>query len=57
MRRRLPSATIAAAERRADAVGVTADRVLVASGLMTEEAYVRALAQSLGLAFEPLVPP
>lgn len=57
VRRRLPPATIAAAQRRADAVGVTADRVLVASGLMTEETYVRALAQSLGLAFEPLAAP
>ena len=41
-------------ERRARALGVTADRVLITSGLLTEEAYVRALARSLGLIFEPL---
>ncbi|MEZ5890455.1 MAG: glycosyltransferase [Xanthobacteraceae bacterium] len=54
VRDQLPLATIAGAERRALAAGVTADRVLITSGLMSEEAYVRALAQSLGLAFEPL---
>ncbi|MGB8525652.1 MAG: glycosyltransferase family 2 protein [Rhodoplanes sp.] len=57
VRDRLPLTTIAAAERRALAVGVTADRVLITSGLLTEEVYVRALAQSLGLAFEPLETP
>jgi cellulose synthase/poly-beta-1,6-N-acetylglucosamine synthase-like glycosyltransferase len=57
VRDRLPLATIAAAERRALAVGATADRVLITSGLMSEEAYVRALARSLGLAFEPLETP
>ncbi len=54
VRRRLPARTIAAVERRARALGVTADRVLITSGLLTEEAYVRALARSLGLIFEPL---
>ncbi|MFY9735647.1 MAG: glycosyltransferase family 2 protein [Rhodoplanes sp.] len=57
VRDRLPLTTIAAAERRALVVGVTADRVLITSGLLTEEVYVRALAQSLGLAFEPLETP
>jgi cellulose synthase/poly-beta-1,6-N-acetylglucosamine synthase-like glycosyltransferase len=57
VRDQLPLATTAAAERRALAAGVTADRVLITSGLMSEEAYVRALAQSLGLAFEPLETP
>jgi hypothetical protein len=57
VRDRLPLTTIAAAERRALVVGVTADRVLITSGLLTEELYVRALAQSLGLAFEPLETP
>jgi hypothetical protein len=54
VRERLPARAIAAAERRAHAVGVTADRVLITSGLLTEEAYVRALAHSLDLIFEPL---
>jgi cellulose synthase/poly-beta-1,6-N-acetylglucosamine synthase-like glycosyltransferase len=57
VRDQLPLAAIAAAERRALAAGVTADRVLITSGLISEEAYVRALAQSLGLAFEPLEVP
>lgn len=54
MRHRLPLAAVAAAERRARELGVTADHVLLTSGLIDEEAYVRALAHSLGLAFEPL---
>lgn len=57
MRRRLPAKTIAAMERRACEVGVTADRVLITSGLLTEDAYVRALALNLGLTFEPLETP
>lgn len=57
VRPRLPPASVAAAQRRALAAGVTADRVLITSGLLTEEAYVRALARSLGLAFEPLETP
>lgn len=54
MRRRAPPAVIAAAERRAREVGVTADHVLLASGMVAEANYVSALAHNLGLAFEPL---
>ncbi len=50
----LPPATIAAARERAAAVGVGADRVLVATGHLSEEAYLKALGESLGVAFEPL---
>ncbi len=50
----LPPATIAAARERAAAVGVSADRVLIAAGCLSEEAYLRALGESLGVAFEPL---
>ena len=57
VRHRLPAGAIAAAERRACAIGVTAERVLITSGLLTEETYMRALAQSLGVAFEPLETP
>ncbi len=57
VRHRLPAGAIAAAERRACAIGVTAERVLITSGLLTEETYMRALAQSLGMAFEPLETP
>jgi cellulose synthase/poly-beta-1,6-N-acetylglucosamine synthase-like glycosyltransferase len=44
----------AAAERRAVAIGVGTDRVLIAGGLLTEETYVAALASWLGVAFESL---
>ena len=50
----LAADTIAAAERRAAALGVGADRVLIAAGELGEEAYLRALAAALGVAFEPL---
>ena len=43
-----------AAERRAAALGVGADRVLITAGELSEEAYLRALAATLGVAFEPL---
>jgi len=39
----LAADVLAAAEQRAAAVGVGADRVLVASGAVSEEAYLRAL--------------
>ena len=42
------------AARRAAALGVSADRVLIAAGTVSEEAYLRALAGALGVAFEPL---
>ena len=45
---------LAAAEQRAQAVGTGADRVLIASGQIDEETYLRALGEALGVAFEPL---
>ena len=42
------------AERRAAALGVGADRVLIAAGELSEEVYLRALGDALGVAFEPL---
>jgi cellulose synthase/poly-beta-1,6-N-acetylglucosamine synthase-like glycosyltransferase len=42
------------AEAHAEAIGVTADHVLITSGILSEEAYVAALATSLGIPFEPL---
>ncbi len=55
----LAADVLAAAEQRAAAVGVGADRVLIASGALSEETYLRAFADALGVAFEPLdgVPP
>lgn len=54
MRDRLAPAMVAFAEQRARELGVTADRVLVAAGLISEETYGRAFAKGLGLPFEPL---
>jgi cellulose synthase/poly-beta-1,6-N-acetylglucosamine synthase-like glycosyltransferase len=54
VRARFPADTIEAAERRAAALGVGADRVLIAAGKLSEEDYLRALAESLGVGFEPL---
>ena len=45
---------LAAAEQRAAAVGVGADRVLIAMGALTEDRYLRALGKTLGVVFEPL---
>jgi hypothetical protein len=45
---------IEAAERRAAALGVGADRVLIATGALSEETYLRALGERLGVIFEPL---
>ena len=42
------------AAHRAAALGVSADRVLIAAGTLSEEVYLRALAGALGAAFEPL---
>jgi hypothetical protein len=42
----------AAAERRAQALGVGADRVLVGADAITEEAYLTALAHSFGTSYE-----
>ena len=43
-----------AAARRAHALGVSADRVLIANRAISEERYVHALAASLRVPFEPL---
>jgi glycosyltransferase XagB len=45
---------VEAAGRRAAALGVGADRVLIAAGELSEETYLRAFAAALGTAFEPL---
>ena len=50
----LPADIIDAAERRAEETGVGAERVLIAGGLLGEEAYLRTLAASLGVRFESL---
>ncbi len=50
----LAADVIDAAERRAAALGVGADRVLIAAGELDEETYLRALGERLGVAFEPL---
>jgi glycosyltransferase XagB len=50
----LPRRVIAFAERRAQSVGVGAERVLICGDAMTEEAYLAALASSLGTVYEPL---
>jgi cellulose synthase/poly-beta-1,6-N-acetylglucosamine synthase-like glycosyltransferase len=42
----------AAAEHRAQALGVGADRVLICADAITEEAYLTALAHSLGTSYE-----
>jgi cellulose synthase/poly-beta-1,6-N-acetylglucosamine synthase-like glycosyltransferase len=51
---RLPPGTLAAAADRARAIGVSADRVLVASGAIADEDYVRALAEWLDITFDAL---
>lgn len=55
VRSALPPATLAAAESRAAALGVSAERVLIASGTISEEDYVRALARHLDVPFATLV--
>jgi hypothetical protein len=45
---------LAAAENRATALAVGADRVLIAAGALSEETYLRALGKHLGVVFEPL---
>jgi len=51
IRDQLSDGVIAAAERRAAELGVGADRVLIASGLIAEEDYARAFAASSGAEF------
>jgi hypothetical protein len=50
----LAGSVIDDAECRAAALGIGADRVLIAAGELSEEAYLRALASALSVAFEPL---
>jgi hypothetical protein len=54
LRHRLPPGTLAAAEQRAIALGIGADRVLITAGVLTEDEYVRALAAWLHVPFERL---
>jgi glycosyltransferase XagB len=54
IRNLLPRRLIAAAERRARAIGLGADAVLISGDAVTEEAYLRALSASFGTSFEPL---
>ena len=54
VRRILPPGLLAAAERRAKAIGTGADRVLVCADVITEEAYLRALASSLNTSYDRL---
>ena len=54
VRHLLPDRIVAAAERRAKSIGVGAERVLVCADAITEEAYLTALAASLGTRYERL---
>ena len=54
VRNQLLRRVIAAAEHRAQSIGRGADRVLICADAMTEEAYLRALASSLGTSYERL---
>ncbi|HEX3858260.1 MAG TPA: glycosyl transferase, partial [Pseudolabrys sp.] len=48
----LPDDVIKAAERRAAKIGVSADRVLITAGTLSEESYLRRLAATLDVRFE-----
>ena len=54
VRHLLPHRMVAAAERRARSIGTGAERVLICADAMTEEAYLTALAESLGTSYERL---
>ncbi len=54
VRHLLPRQVIAAAERRAQRIGLGAERVLICADALTDEAYLAALAASLGTAYEAL---
>ncbi len=54
VRSSLAADVVEAAEQRAARLGVGTDRVLIANGTLTEEAYIRALSDHSGVAFEPL---
>jgi hypothetical protein len=50
----LPRRIIAAAEERAESIGAGAEQVLICADAITEEAYLTALANSLGTVYQPL---
>jgi len=50
----LPERLLSAAAARSERVGIGADQVLIASGAIDEEGYLRALAEHLGVQFEAL---
>jgi cellulose synthase/poly-beta-1,6-N-acetylglucosamine synthase-like glycosyltransferase len=54
LRQRLPATVLATAEQWAQDVGTGADRVLITSGRIDEESYLRALGEALGIGFESL---
>ncbi len=54
VRHLLPPGEIALAELRAAEIGVGADRVLIAQGLIDEETYLAELAREIGCGIEPL---
>jgi cellulose synthase/poly-beta-1,6-N-acetylglucosamine synthase-like glycosyltransferase len=54
VRRLLTPAALAWAARRAERLGIGAERSLIAARLIDEETYLRALGIDLGVAFEPL---
>lgn len=54
VRGRLSAPVIANAELRAERLALGADRVLIATGALDEETYLRALGDSIGVTFEPL---
>src|ERR1043165_6112907 len=54
LRGKLSPGTLATAEQRALALGVGADRVLIAASIITEDEYIRALAAWLHVPFERL---
>ena len=54
LRTLLPLPVLEAAERRALAIGLGADRVLIYANAIGEEAYLKALAASLGTSYWPL---
>jgi cellulose synthase/poly-beta-1,6-N-acetylglucosamine synthase-like glycosyltransferase len=54
IRDKLPLRDIAMAEHRSIEIGVSAERVLIAAGIIDEDSYFRALSQWLGLDYETL---
>jgi cellulose synthase/poly-beta-1,6-N-acetylglucosamine synthase-like glycosyltransferase len=52
----LPARIIAAAEQRAQSIGLGAEQVLICADAITEEAYLSALSGSLGTVYQPLDP-